>query len=195
MSAGQKGTEMHRHAFTLVVVAAAAAALVGCNNNPPQSSDKPAGQVAAEQPSPSKLTDPGETSAPFVLSLKGPETPPDSGDIELSVTITAPREFKVPGTLKVLLPTGAKLISGSDSESLASIPAGETTRIFRVSLGGKLGVGQQIKVVLDARLPNNAAGAHAERLYPELVAPQATKPSSRVPPPPISRPIGVAPQK
>lgn len=190
MSAGEKGTEMRRHAFTLVVVAAAAAALVGCNNNPPQSSDK----VAAEQPSPSKLTDPGETSAPFVLAVKGPDSPPDSGDIELSVRITAPREFKAPGTLKVLLPTGAKLLSGNDSESFASIPAGETTRTFRVTLGGKLGIGQQIKVVLDARLPNNAAGAHAERLYPELVAPQATRPSSRVPPPPVGRPIGVAPQ-
>jgi hypothetical protein len=184
---------MHRHALSILVVAAA---LVGCNQSPAQSSDKPAGEVAAEQAaSKPSIVDPGEQSVPFVMTVKGPDALPESGEIELAVKITAQKEFRVPGTLKVLLPTSAKLVSGNETESLASIPAGETTRVYRVSLGGKLGVGQQIKVVLDARAPNAAYGAHSEQMYPEIQQPQATKPSSRVPPPPISRPIGMPPTK
>ncbi len=183
---------MHRHALSILVVAAA---LAGCNQSPAQSSDKPAQDVAAEKTADKpKLVDPGEASVPFVMTVKGPDTLPDSGEIELVVKITAPHEFKVPGALKVLLPTSAKLVSGNESEAFASIPTGETTRVFRVSLGSKLGLGQQIKVVLDARMPNNAAGAHAEQLFPEI-APQVTKPSSRVPPPPVGRPVGIAPSK
>jgi hypothetical protein len=185
---------MHRHALTrIVVVAAAAVAIAGCNNNPPQSSDKPAGDVAADAP---KVTESsvGETSVPFVLTLKGPDTLPDTGDIELTANISAPHEFKVPGTLKIVLPTSAKLASGTDSEAFASIPAGDTTRTFRVTLGGKLGVGQQIKVVLDARAPSGVMGAHAEKLFPELTQ-QVTRPSPNAPPPPVGRPIGIAPSK
>ena len=187
---------MHRHTLSILVVAAA---LAGCNTQSPapQSSDKPAQDVAAEQAAASEkqpsIVDPGETAVPFVMTVKGPDTLPDSGEIELVVRVTAQHEFKVPGTLKVELPTAAKLVSGSESESLATIPAGETRRTFKVAVNGKLGPGQQIKVVLDARAPSGAMGAHSEQLYPET--PKPTRPSSRVPPPPIARPVGIAPSK
>ena len=185
---------MYRHTLSILFVAAA---LAGCNTQQaPASPDKPAQDVAAEQAATEKptLTDPGETSVPFVLTVKGPDSIPESGELELVVRITAPHEFKVPGTLKIEVPTAAKLVSGNESESFATIPAGETRRTLKFTLGGKLGQGQQIKVVLDARAPTNAMGAHAEQKFPEL-APVVTRPSSRVPPPPVGRPVGIAPSK
>jgi hypothetical protein len=209
---GKEKTMMRCHPLSrLALSATAAAILVACNTNDARGpqvasapSDTPAPIAAAPAPSaeetaatpPAKAEEApkapleaseGEALGPFVLTLRGPDKVPDQGEIELQAKIDAHKEFKVPATITVELPKGAKLTSGKDKESLASIPAGETLRTFKVAIAGKLEA--PIKVIVDARDPAGAMGAHAERAFPEAKA-TYTRPSSKVPPPPVGRPGG-----
>ena len=162
-------------------------------DKPAQPAEAPPSDVAKPQPAVTENSL-AETSVPFVLSVRGPDVLPDAGDIELTAKITAPREFKVPGTLSITLPAGARLASGNASEALASIPAGETQRTFKVTLSGKLGAGNQIRFVLDARDPGGSMGAHAVQLFPEVKATStSTRTTPNAPPPPVGRPAGKAP--
>jgi hypothetical protein len=207
---GLKGTRMQRHELSRIAITVAVAAfLAGCSTSAPQAAsedprvaaqpdkavsptqtDTPvAAPPATEQaaaPKPALESSEGEVSAPFVLTLSGPTTLPDSGEIEITARINAAREFKVPATLSVALPKGVTLSAGKDVESMASIPGGGTTRIFKVKLTSKLE--QPIRIILDAKDPAGTAGAHAERTFPADLKPKATRPSSAVPPPPVGRP-------
>ena len=133
-----------------------------------------------------------ETTVPFILTLSGPATLPDTGAVEITAKITAAHEFKAPATLSIALPKGASLGAGKESEAMASIPGGETIRVFKVKLASKLD--QPIRIILDAKAPGGAAGAHAERSFPAEVK-AAAKPVSAVPPPPVGRPGAAAPAK
>lgn len=180
---------------------AAAALAAACSTNEtrvPQVNERPAEPAtteapaaeapAAEAPAPEKPAiehSEAEVSAPFVLALKGPENAPETGDIELTATITAKRELKAPATIAITVPTGAKLVAGKETETLPTLPAGELVRVFRVTTNGKLD--QPVKVTVDVKHPQGVFGAHAERTYPEQKVEYA-RPSKNVPPPPVGRP-------
>jgi outer membrane murein-binding lipoprotein Lpp len=208
---------MQRHTLsTIAATIAAAALLAGCSTSAPQAASEdpkvaaqpdkvasptpqdappmaPAPTAQAAAPAPALENSESETSAPFILTLSGPATLPDTGEIEITARITAPHEFKVPATLSVALPKGASLSAGKDAESMASIPGGGTTRIFKVKLSGKLD--QPIRITLDAKDPAGTAGAHAERTFPADLKPKAARPSSAVPPPPVGRPGAASPKR
>ena len=210
MRGGLKGTSMRRHELSRIATTIAVAALLaGCSTSapqavsedpkvaaqpdkaasPPQTDVPVAAPPSTEQaaaPTPALENSEGETSAPFVLTLSGPATLPDSGEIEITARIDAHRELKVPATLSIALPKGATLSGGKDAESMASIPGGGTTRIFKVKLTGKLD--QPIRIILDAKDPKGTTGAHAERTFPADLKPKAAQPKSAVPPPPVGRP-------
>jgi hypothetical protein len=211
VSGGLKGTRMQRHQLSKMALALAAAALLaGCSTNAPSAASEdpkvaaqpdtaalpaqtgavaaatPPSEPVAAAPNPALENSEGEVSVPFVLTLAGPATLPDTGTVEITARITAPHEFKVPATLTIALPKGATLGAGKDAEAMASIPGGETTRLFKVKLTGKLD--QPIRIILDARDPAGTAGAHAERAFPADLKPTSTKPASAVPPPPVGRP-------
>ncbi len=216
MSAALKGTRMQRHELSRVAIAIAAAALLaGCSTNAPTAAsedpkvasaaqadkavapaqtDTPVAAPPATAPvaaaKPALEASEGEASAPFVLTLSGPATLPATGSVDITAKITAAHELRVPATLNIALPKGASLAAGKASESMASVPGGETTRVFTVKLTGKLD--QPIRVILDAKDPAGATGAHAERAFPADFKPAATKPPSAVPPPPVGRPGAAA---
>ncbi|MEP7124040.1 MAG: hypothetical protein ABJE95_24145 [Byssovorax sp.] len=195
---------------TITIAAAAVVALVaGCSTSAPQATSEdpkmavqpdkaatptpteapvaappPTQQAAA--PRPALENSEGETSAPFVLTLSGPAALPDTGEVEIVALITAHHEFKVPATLTIAVPKGAALSAGKASESMASIPGGDTKRSFKIKLTAKLDA--PIRVILDAKDPAGSMGAHAERVFPEGLKPAAAKPASTVPPPPVGRP-------
>jgi hypothetical protein len=201
---------------TTLTAAALAAMLAGCSTSSPQSASEdpkvaaqPDKAVVAAAPTDapvaaSPATEPaaaprpaaleaseGETRAPFVLTLSGPGALPDTGEVEIVALITAPHEFKVPATLSVAVPKNATLSAGKSSESMASIPGGDTKRAFKIKLTGKLD--QPIRIILDAKDPASTMGAHAERTFPvdfKAAAAPAAKPASAVPPPPVGRPGG-----
>lgn len=221
MSGGLKGTRMQRHELSkMAMTIAAAALLAGCSTNAPSAASEdpkvaarpdtaavapvqtgapvaatPPSEPVAAAPKPAALENSeGEVNVPFVLTLSGPATLPDTGVVEITAKITAAREFKVPAVLSVAVPKGATLAAGKEAESMASIPGGETTRLFKIKLTGKLD--QPIRIILDARDPAGTAGAHAERLFPADLKPRAaTKPASAVPPPPVGRPGAAAAAK
>jgi hypothetical protein len=151
-------------------------------------SDPQPAQPAQEPQQPPVLEhSPLASSAPFVVTLKGPTTPPQSGEVELTMVIDAAKPMKVPTNISVTLPSSAKLTSGQMKETLAELPGGKTTRTFKVSLSGKLT--DPIRVIVDSKDPGGAFGARAERLYPETPEVQYNKPFSKsVPPPPVGRP-------
>ena len=212
MSGALKGTTMQRNQLSRMAIAIAAAALLaGCSTSSPTvASEDPkvaaaaqpdkapaadtAGAVAAPPAAPAKPaleSSEGEASVPFILTLSGPATVPDTGTVEITAKITAAHEFKVPATLSIAVPKGATLASGKASEAMASVPGGDTTRVFKITLSGKLD--QPIRISLDAKDPAGTAGAHAERTFPASLKPAApTKPASAVPPPPVGRPGGAA---
>lgn len=143
---------------------------------------------AVKKPTPEEMEPSTEAQPPFVLSLKGPDTVPDAGEIELTAKIEARTAIATPAVLLVTLPGGAKLVSGKDREALPRVEAGETTRTFKFSVSKMDG---PIKIALDMRDPSGARGAHAERLFPTtapagMAAPAKT--TRAVPPPPVSRP-------
>ena len=200
---------MQRHELSRLAIAVAAAALLaGCSTNAPSAASEDPKVASAAQPDkaavpvetagpvaappatapakPALENSEGETSVPFVLTLSGPATVPATGAIEITAKITAPHELKVPATLNIALPKGASLASGKASEAMASVPGGDTTRVFKITLTGKLD--QPIRVILDAKDPAGATGAHAERAFPADFKPAPTKPASAVPPPPVGRP-------
>jgi hypothetical protein len=192
---------------------AAAALLAGCSTSSPQAASEdpkvaaqpdkalvaaptdapvaaPPSTEQAAAPKPVLEASEGETRAPFVLTLSGPGALPDTGEVEIVALITAPHEFKVPATLSVAVPKNATLSAGKSSESMASIPGGDTKRAFKIKLTGKLD--QPIRIILDAKDPAGSMGAHAERTFPADLKPAAAKPASAVPPPPVGRPGGAA---
>jgi len=196
---------------TTIAAAALAALLAGCSTGAPQATSEdprvaaqpdkavvatptdapvaaPPSTEQAAAPKPALENSEGETRAPFVLTLSGPATLPDSGEVEIVALITAPHEFKVPATLSVAVPKGATLSAGKSAESMASIPGGDTKRVFKVKLTSKLD--QPIRIILDAKDPAGSMGAHAERAFPADLKPTAAKPASAVPPPPVGRPGG-----
>jgi hypothetical protein len=201
---------------TTIAATALAALLAGCSTSAPQATSEdpkvaaqpdkaviavPTGapvaappsteQAAAAAPKPALEASEGETRAPFVLTLSGPGALPDTGEVEIAALITAPHEFKVPATLSVAVPKNATLSAGKASESMASIPGGDTKRVFKIKLTGKLD--QPIRIILDAKDPAGTTGAHAERTFPaDFKAATPAKPASAVPPPPVGRPGGAA---
>lgn len=218
MSGGLKGTTMQRHDLSRMALAIAAAALLaGCSTNAPSAASEDPKVASAAQPGKAAVpaeaippvvvappaTAPAEapalenaafeTTVPFILTLSGPATLPDTGAVEITAKITAAHELKVPATLSIALPKGASLAAGKDSEAMTSIPGGETTRVFKVKLASKLD--QPIRIILDAKAPSGATGAHAERSFPADMKPAAAKPASAIPPPPVGRPGAAAPAK
>lgn len=200
----RKGYKMLRQGLSnIALTAGLAAALIACNTNDaraPQVSGTPAHELAAatptpapvEAPQPSEHVDTAE-QAPFVLTLRGPSTMPKSGDLDLEALISSPKGYNVPATLSIALPAGARLTAGKENEKLTTIPAGETRRIFKVTLVDK--TDEPIRVTIDARDPAGAMGAHAERLFPEPAEPVFTRPNRGVPPPPVARPLGHPPTR
>lgn len=188
-----KGKTMLRHdASTFALMTAVALALGACNANDGRApAAQPDGQIQGASVAPS-LVDPAE-QAPFVLELTGPAVLPAAGDVEVRATLTSARGFNAPATLAVVLPKGATLASGLAHESFAAIPAGTTTRTFRVTMNGA--TGEPIRVSIDARSADGAMGAHAARQVPPEAEPAYKRPSRGVPPPPVSRPIGHAPAR
>ena len=207
---------MQRHELsrlaTTIAAAALAALLGGCSTSSPAANEDPkvaaqpdkavvaaptdtpvAAPPSTEQaaPKPALEASEGETRAPFVLTLSGPGTLPDNGEVEIVALISAPHEFKVPAMLTVAVPKNATLSAGKSSESMASIPGGDTKRAFKIKLTGKLDA--PIRIILDAKDPAGSMGAHAERTFPadfKVAAP--AKRASAVPPPPVGRPGGAA---
>lgn len=198
---------------TTIAAAALAAQLAGCSTSSPQAASEdpkvaaqpdktvvaaPTGTQGAAPPSTEQAAAPkpaleaseGETRAPFVLTLSGPGPLPDTGEVEIVALISAPHELKVPATLTVAVPKNATLSAGKSSESMASIPGGDTKRAFKIKLTGKLDA--PIRIILDAKDPAGSMGAHAERTFPADLKPAAAKPASAVPPPPVGRPGGAA---
>ena len=188
----------------LALSAAIAVSLPACN-----SSDAPAPQVAnspvEDPPTPAAVPNepqapsepqkappvlehsPLASGAPFVVTLKGPPEAPEKGEVELTMVIDAAKQMKVPTTIAVTVPKGATLKSGLAQETLSELPAGQTTRTFKVSISSRLS--DPIRVVVDTKDPGGAFGARAERLYPAPAEIQYEKPySGKVPPPPGGRP-------
>lgn len=196
----RKGQNMLRHGLSnMALTAGLAAALFACNTNDaraPQVSAAPTPLAAAPTPveanPPAHPVDSAE-QAPFVLTLQGPSALPQSGDVEIVALISSTKGFNVPATLSIALPPGARLMAGQESEKLAAIPTGETRRIFKITLTQKTDT--PIRVVIDARDPAGAMGAHAERLFPEPAEPVFTRPNRGVPPPPVARPLGHPPTR
>lgn len=147
--------------------------------------------VAAHKPTPEEMEPSTEAQPPFVLTLKGPDTVPDAGEIEIVAKIEARVAIATPATLVVTLPGGAKLVGGKDREALPSVAAGETSRTFRFQVSKMDG---PIKIALDMKDAAGSRGAHAERLFPStppaggIKAPGAAPGKREVPPPPVSRP-------
>jgi hypothetical protein len=204
----RKGQNMLRHGLSnMALTAGLAAALIACNTNDaraPQVSAAPTPLAAAPAPveaaptpveAPDHAAHPVDSAeqAPFVLTLQGPSALPQSGDVELVALIASPKGFNVPATLSIALPPGARLMAGQENEKLAAIPTGETRRIFKITLTQKTDT--PIRVVIDARDPAGAMGAHAERLFPEPAEPVYTRPNRGVPPPPVARPLGHPPTR
>jgi hypothetical protein len=208
---------MQRLKLSRVAISFAAAALLaGCSTTPTVASEDPkvaaaaqpdkaaaaadtAGAVAAPPVTapaapakPALENSEGEASVPFTLTLSGPAALPEKGSIDITAKISAAHEFKVPATLSIAVPKGATLASGKAAEAMASIPGGDTTRVFKITLAGKLD--QPIRISLDAKDPAGTAGAHAERTFPADLKPATvTKPASAVPPPPVGRPGAAKP--
>jgi hypothetical protein len=210
----RKGQNMIRLGLSnIALTAGLAAALIACNTSDaraPQVSGTPTPEVAVAAPAQHEAPPPAEApqaatppeqahpvdtaeQAPFVLTLRGPSSVPQVGDVQLEALISSPKGFNVPATLSIALPPGARLMSGQENEKLTTIPAGETRRIFKVTLTQKSET--PIKVTIDARDPAGAMGAHAERLFPEPAEPVFTRPSRGVPPPPVARPLGHPPTR
>ncbi len=205
-------TSALNHVARALVAAAAAALLAGCNSGdataPPTT---PAGeQAAAAQPTPpadkapeakadpppapeAVEASPLAAGAPFEVTVKGPATPPDKGDLELSVVIDVAAELKVPTDIDVVVPKGATLTSGQTHETLASLAKGQLTRTYKLSVSGKLT--EPVRILVEAKNPSGKSGVRAEKLYPEAAPTPYNKPySNGVPPPPVGRP-GAAPPK
>lgn len=159
---------------------------------PPAAEAQPTPSVAVQKPKGEDLEPSTEAQPPFVLSLKGPETVPDAGEIEIVAKIEARVAIATPATLVVTLPSGAKLVGGKDREALPSVAAGDTIRTFKFQVSKMDG---PIKITLDMKDAAGSRGAHAERLFPStppagIKAPGAApaKTTREVPPPPVARP-------
>lgn len=147
-----------------------------------------ADETTAAKPDASELekSSLADAEAPFVLKLdSNPKDLPDNGVVELTARIDAHHALATPTSISIELPAGAKLVSGEAKETLADLPAGTTTRVFKVALSQKLS--DPIKVSVGMVDPNGRFGAHATRLFPEPAQPASVK-TSRVPSPPVGRP-------
>src|SRR5690606_29300492 len=119
----------------------------------------------------SKLAD---AEVPFVLKLQAtPEQLPSGGVVDLVATIEAHSGFKTPAKITVELPPNAKLLSGEATETLADLPAGTTTRQFKVEVTGELS--DPIKVSVGMVDPHGRFGAHAAQLFPKPAEPSKVR--------------------
>lgn len=126
--------------------------------------------------------------APFVVTLSGPGTPPESGQIDLTMVIDVPSPLKSPAQIAVILPKNTTLVSGAAQESLPELAAGKLTRTYKVKVEGKLV--EPVRVVVESKDPAGKMGARSEQTYPERAATPYKRPYSdgKVPPPPGGRP-------
>jgi hypothetical protein len=175
---------------------------VGCNGGetpdpqhaPPSTSEVPSSpEVAAPATQEKEVTGAdlegsklADAEVPFVLKLQAtPDQMPAGGVVDIVATIEAHSSFQTPTKITVELPPNAKLLAGEATETLADLPAGTTTRQFKVEVTGELA--DPIKVSVGMVDPHGRFGAHATRLFPEPE--EATKVrTSRVPKPPVGRP-------
>ena len=127
-----------------------------------------------------------DAEVPFVLTLETtPKEPPDRGVVSIVARIEAHQAFSTPTKIEIALPPSAKLIDGQAAETLADLPAGTTTRTFKVQLSERLS--DPIKVSVGMVDPHGRFGAHATRIFPEAEPPAPVR-TSRVPTPPVGRP-------
>jgi hypothetical protein len=164
---------------------------------PPSTSEAPAAETKgprADQPSATDLegSSLADAEVPFILTVTPsvealPEGGlPEGGVIELVATIESHTGFKTPTKIHVDLPPNAKLLDGEALETLADLPAGKTTRRFKVEVTGELS--DPIKISVGMVDPHGRFGAHATRLYPEPEEATNKVRTSRVPKPPVGRP-------
>lgn len=159
------------------IVTATGLMLMACRQTPSNESTQ-----AAEQPPTIEASniEHSNESAPVVLKLESTQL--DRGRVSLLAHIDATSAFTIPVNLSVELPEGAKLVEGTQRETLQGLEAGRSTRAFVIELPEGVG---SVKVVLDGKQPEGAFGFHAEKMYPELPKRQfirgATPPSARPP--------------
>lgn len=161
-----------------LLTALAVLALAGCNTSPAPS-------AAPDQAQTPRASDPHEEKAPLLLSLQA--VADQGGVLELQAHLDASAGVSLPIELTVELPPGAKLVDGEARQSVP-VPAGRTTRSFRVAHDAPLG---PIKVVAHVVHPDKAWGIHAEKFYPEKPKNLSFNPSR---PPPLARPPIAAPK-
>lgn len=119
---------------------------------------------------------------PLILTLRGPDPAPTSGDITMDIEIQANMGIRAPVEMKVALPDGAELVSGQLAETLNITAAGKLQR--QLVIRTKAPLTNPVVVTADARDPKGAYGLHAERKYP--APPEATvRAGAR---PPMARP-------
>lgn len=153
-----------------MLIALAVLIVAGCETSP---------QTAVPTNSPTRASDPHEENAPLLLSLNALSD--EGGVLLLQARLDSRSGVSLPVELSVELPPGASLLDGSSRESVP-VPAGRTTRNFRIQYGEKR---TPIKVIAHVVHPDRAWGIHAEKFYPEKpeklisVSPQK---------PPIARP-------
>ena len=152
-------------------------ALAGCETSP---------RAPAPAESAPRVADPHEEKAPLQLSLEAASDA--NGVLDLRAHIDSPAGVSLPVELSVELPPGAKLVDG-DARQSVPVPAGRTTRNFRIERGA---TGAPVKVVAHVVHPAQAWGIHAEKFYPEqpksVSFHPAKAPPWRGPPSPPSSP-------
>ncbi|MBI4702995.1 MAG: hypothetical protein HY744_17910 [Deltaproteobacteria bacterium] len=178
----------------IVLTAFAAGALSACNASDGPASPRSEPAQSPQGPAARPALPAEDMAAPFVLSLRGPEKPPDKGELAIEARLSAPRAMKAPVTIEIVLPKGVKLTEGKEREELAALPEGVTARSFKMELVE--GLAAPVKVVVDMRDPGGAFGAHAEQLYPKPEAKLPQPYGKGVPPPPEGRPgAGPSPKR
>lgn len=186
---------MNKPVFTFLAALAAAA----CNSAPPEPVTQPGPQLdAAAAPAEEapelraedlEHSEGADAQAPFVLTLDGPKSLPEGGGlVTLTAKLDAPRSIDAPTTITISLPPGSSLQKGVESEKLTAMPQGGLERVFEVMVPADFDRDQPIEVAVNLVHPTKKFGAHAKRQYPEALA--TAKPSTRVPRPPVGRPIG-----
>ena len=156
-----------------VGVLAGALLLSACNRTPAAQETSTDSKTQTVAP----MQEPG-IRVPLIMTLRGPDPAPASGDITMDIEITTTMGLRAPVELKVALPEGAELVSGQLTESLNIAAAGKLQR--QVTIRTKSALSTPVVVTADARDPKGAYGLHAERKYP---APSLRPPMARPPQP------------
>ncbi len=176
-----------------LLVAVLAAAIPACNSQ----SDAPPPQLAPATnsepaPAPEKRDAMAESleqsqldaAVPFVLTIDVPEAERSGDILTVHAVIDAPRQLNAAASIQLVVPKGASIAEGDETETMAYLPAGRTSRVFKVK--GNVAASDPVRVQVQVKDPQGAFGAYAERVFPEPPA-AAAKPRT-VPKPPVSRP-------